>query len=419
MHKFKSPLFIVFCIVLVDVLGIGILIPVIPLLLTDPTYPYHLSSLTIAEGYVLLGFLTAIYPLMQFIATPLLGQLSDRVGRKPVLAVSLLGTSLSYVVFAIAIITKNIPLLFISRAVDGITGGNISVAQAAIADSTTPEKRARSFGIIGAAFGMGFVIGPFLGGKLSDPTLISWFDAATPFWFAAILAFLNMLAVLFLFNETLKEKTHHAFHFFQSIMNIGKAFALPKLRKLFSVTFLFHSGFTFYTTFFGAYLIFKFGFSQGNIGDYFAFVGVCIALTQAVVTGFVGKRFSPYAIISVALLGVSATVLSFVLVESSWMLYAITLPQAVCMGLIMANLNGLISRSGDPRKQGEVLGIAASVQALAQTIPPMIGGYLAASFLPSTPIVAGSVLLFLAFLTFVFLLRDTSNRITGHGEHAA
>ncbi|KND47425.1 MAG: MFS transporter, DHA1 family, tetracycline resistance protein [Parcubacteria bacterium C7867-004] len=418
MHKLKSPLFIVFCIVFVDVLGIGILIPVIPLLLTDPEYPYHLTGITIDQGYVLLGLLTAIYPLMQFVATPLLGQLSDRIGRKPVLAVSLLGTSLSYVVFAIAIITKNIPLLFLSRAVDGITGGNISVAQAAIADTTPPEKRARNFGIIGAAFGIGFVVGPFLGGKLSDPSVVSWFDAATPFWFAAILAFLNMLAVLFLFKETLKEKTHEAFHFLQSIINIGKAFTMPKLKKLFSVSFLFHSGFTFYTSFFGAYLIYRFAFTQGNIGDYFAFVGICIALTQAVVTGFVGKRFSPYAIISVALLGVAATVLSFTLVGSTWMLYTITLPQAVCMGLIMANLNGLISRSGDPKRQGEVLGISASVQALAQTIPPVIGGFLAAAFVPAAPIVAGSILIFCAFLVFVFLLRDTAHSISGHGDHA-
>ena len=148
---------VVFAIILVDMLGVGILIPVIPLLLTDPAYPYHLG-LSMRSGLITLGLLMATFPLLQFFATPILGQLSDRVGRKPVLIISIIGTSLSYVVFAIGIITKNVPLLFASRALDGITGGNIAVAQAAIADSTTPENRAKSFGIIGAAFGIGFIV---------------------------------------------------------------------------------------------------------------------------------------------------------------------------------------------------------------------------------------------------------------------
>ncbi len=418
MHKLRSPLAIVFAIVLIDVLGIGILIPVIPLLLTDPSYAYHLSNLTIKQGFVVLGLLTAIYPLMQFIATPILGQLSDRIGRRPVLAFSLLGTSFSYVVFAFAIITKNIPLLFASRALDGITGGNISVAQAAIADSTTPEKRARSFGIIGAAFGIGFVIGPFLGGKLSDPSVVSWFDATTPFWFAAALALANALAVFFFFEETLKQKTAGAMKFGQSLVNIWKAFSSKTLRKIFAVSFLFNAGFSFFTTFFGAYLIYRFNFAQGQIGDFFALVGICIAFTQAFVTGFMNKRFSAYAIISGALLVVSGTVLSYALVPTAGLLYLITLPQAMGMGLIMANLNALISRSASPSEQGQMLGIAASVQALAQSIPPILAGVLAAYFSPSAPIITASLVIFVAFLVFVFFAKDTAHRITGHGEAA-
>ncbi len=415
MRHLKNPLVIVFAIILIDVLGIGILIPVIPLLLTDPTYPYHLGSLSISQGYVVLGLLTAIYPLMQFIATPILGQLSDRIGRRPVLAFSLLGTSFSYVVFAFAIITKNIPLLFVSRALDGITGGNISVAQAAIADSSAPEKRARSFGIIGAALGIGFVIGPFLGGKLSDPAVVSWFDATTPFWFAAVLALVNALAVFFFFNETLREKTHGAMKFGQSLLNIWKAFTSKSLRKIFAVSFLFNAGFTFFTTFFGAYLIYKFNFAQGQIGDFFALVGMCIAFTQAFVTEFMAKRFSPYAIISGALLLVSATVCAYALVPTAGLLYLITLPQAIGMGLIMANLNALISRSASPAEQGQMLGIAASVQALAQSIPPVLAGVLAASLTPSAPILMGGGVIFIAFLLFLFTARQSSNRITGHG----
>src|SRR6185369_2029743 len=113
--------------------------------------------------------------------------------RRKLLAISILGTSASYVVFALGIVTKNLPLLFISRAFDGITGGNIAVAQAAVADITKPEHRAKNFGLIGAAFGLGFIIGPYIGGKLSDPSVVSWFSASTPFWFAAALSFFNFI----------------------------------------------------------------------------------------------------------------------------------------------------------------------------------------------------------------------------------
>ena len=204
----NKVLFAVVFTIFIDLLGIGILIPVIPQLLANPASPFYLlaQGVSIKTGYIILGFLTAIFPLMQFFATPLLGELSDRFGRKPVLAISLLGTCISYILFAIGILTKNLPLLFVSRGFDGITGGNIAVAQAAIADVSTPENRAKNFGLMGAAFGIGFILGPYIGGKLSDPNLISWFNAATPFWFAALLCFANVLSVVFLLPETHKHK---------------------------------------------------------------------------------------------------------------------------------------------------------------------------------------------------------------------
>jgi DHA1 family tetracycline resistance protein-like MFS transporter len=404
----KAPtLAIVFAIVLVDMLGVGILIPVIPLLLTDPSYPYYLG-LSRATGYITLGFLIAIFPFMQFIATPILGQLSDRMGRKPVLAFSIAGTSLSYVIFAIGIITKNIPLLFASRALDGITGGNIAVAQAAIADSTAPKDRAKSFGIIGAAFGIGFIIGPFLGGLLSDPKVLPWFNATTPFWLAAVLAFLNMLLVLFLFKETLKKKVQGNFHILQSLINIKKAALNEKLRPLFISSFFFQGGFSFYTTFFGVFLIHRFQFGQSGIGNYFALIGLCVALTQAVVTGFMAKRFRPYTIVLTSFLGASITIFSLYLVQTTTLLYLITIPNAIFIGLIMANLTGLVSRSAGDHEQGEVLGISNSVQALAQSIPPVIGGFIAATIAPSTPILVASLIIMFAAITFGFSVKRTA-----------
>ena len=412
--KKRNPLAIVIAIVLLDVLGIGILIPIIPLLLTDPNYPYYIAGVTVSQGLVILGLLTAIYPLMQFFVTPLLGQLSDHIGRRPVLLFCLLGTSFGYVLFALGIVLHSIPLLFLSRAIDGLTGGNISVAQAVIADSTAPEKRARAFGLMGAAFGIGFIVGPFLGGTLSDPTILPWFNATTPFWFAAILSLANGIFLYFFFGETLKEKSHEKFSFFQSFTNIKNAVTNPVLRKLFSTSFLFQSGFSFFTSFFGAYLIYRFAFTQSSIGNFFALVGILMALTQGFVTARVAKRFAIPAILSVSLLGVSITVLAYGLVPYSWMLYVVTPFQAIAMGLTVSNLTSLISRSADSTRQGEILGINASVQALAQSIPPVIAGFLAAATSPNFPILIGSFLVFLAWVVFITVTKQIAKDIVAH-----
>lgn len=411
----KNVLFAVIFTVFIDLLGFGILIPVIPQLLANPASPFYLlpKGLSIQQGYIILGFLTAIFPFMQFIATPILGELSDRFGRKPILAISLFGTSLSYVLFAIGIITRNLPLLFISRGFDGITGGNIAVAQAAIADVSSPENRAKNFGLIGAAFGMGFILGPYLGGVLSDPSYVSWFNAATPFWFAAGLALINTLSVIYILPETLKTKgTELKLHFARSIKNIMRVFQMKELLPLFTTNFLFQAGFAFFTTFFSVFLITKFNFSQGSIGNYFAYVGIWIAITQGVITGRVTKKFGSYTILRYSLIGSGLFILAQFLPNVWWELLIITPFFAICNGLSQANLTSLVSRSVGPEIQGEILGINASVQALAQTIPPIISGFIAATLAARAPIVVSGITIILAGIVFILFVKQKSLRIS-------
>ncbi len=405
---FKNKILItIFLTVFIDLLGVGILIPVIPQLFANPFSSEYMLPFgtSLNQGYMLLGLLIAVYPIGQFLATPILGQLSDKYGRRKILSIALLGTALSYILFAIAIITKNIPLLFASRFFDGITGGNISIAQAMIGDVSSPENRAKNFGMLGAAFGLGFIFGPYIGGKLSDPSIVSWFSAAVPFYFAAFLAFINMLSVLFLVPETNKNLRREELTWGKSISNIKRAMQMKGMSVLFATNFLFFGGFTFFTTFFGVFLINKFSFTQGNIGDFFAYVGLWSVFTQAVLTRAFSKRFSEYQILSYSMMGAGVMILAYFLPQYSWQLLLIPPFFSICTGLTMANVNSLLSKSAPADQRGEIMGISSSVQALAQAIPAVLSGFIAAALAPTTPLLIAAITIVISGLVFRFLYK--------------
>jgi MFS transporter, DHA1 family, tetracycline resistance protein len=399
----RHPIGIILFTILIDTLGIGILGPILPQLLTNPNSPHYLlgSGASESSKYIMFGFLVGIFPIMQFFATPILGQLSDRYGRKPVLALSLAGTALGYLLFAVGIVIKNIPLLFVSRALDGITGGNLSVAQASIADVTQPSERTKNFGLIGAAFGVGFIIGPFLGGVLADPSVVSWFNAATPFWFAALLASANTTQVLLQFDETNRHIRQFPVQFTKGIANIVRAYGMRELRTIFLTSFFFNAGFGFFISFFGVFLIHRFHFNEARIGNFFAWVGVCAIFTQIFTTRRVAARFAEPQVLRVSLLGVSAVMTAYLLVPSPAWLFLIAPISSTFNGLSLANMGGLLSRSVAPQVQGEILGIGSSIAALANSLPPLIGGFVAASFAPEAPVLAAALTMFSAWVIFV------------------
>ena len=399
---------LVFLTIFVDVLGVGILIPVLPQLIFSIFMPAGYSP---DGALILLGWLTGIYPLMMFFSTPILGQLSDRYGRKPVLALCLFGTAIGYIIFALGILWQNIPLLFLGRVIDGITGGNISVARAIIADVSPPEHRARNFGIMGAAFGIGFVAGPYIGARLASPNadvfgLFStpgWFNHATPFWFAAILAFVNMASVLLILPEThryISKKVKVAWT--KSLDNIRKAAARPALRVIFTAEFLFWGGFTFFTTFFQIVLIEKLGFTGSDVGDFFAYVGICIAISQAILVPILVKRFKSHNLLKVGLVGSGIALLLQIFPDRTPELLMVAPLIAIFNGLTMANAGALVSISAGKEEQGEVLGIEASVQSLAQAVPAMISGYVATMGINMPVLVGGLTVLAGGILFTVF-----------------
>ena len=271
MPFYKNPLYITLFTVFVDLLGFGILIPILPELLTGK-HASDFITVTPESGniaYIYYGLLLGVFPLAQFFATPIFGQLSDKFGRKNILAFALAASTFCYLLFAVGIMIKSLPLLFLSRFLGGITGGNIAVAQSVISDISHPNDKSRNFGYIGAAFGLGFIIGPFLGAILAGDATLS---ISVPFWFTTGICLLNTILVWKFLPETqfpTDKEEGIKIDWMQSITELRHATSLKNLKLILFTSFLFQAGFTFLTTFINPYLSERFGWHIMETGYFF------------------------------------------------------------------------------------------------------------------------------------------------------
>lgn len=405
MKKSKNSILPLFLTVFIDLLGLGIVIPILPMLILNPAAGLLPMDMSFSTRSIVYGFLIASYPIAQFFSAPILGSLADEKGRKKILTLSLIGTLIGYLLFGIGIMQKNILLLFIGRILDGFTGGNISIAQSSIADISTKETKAKNFGLIGMAFGLGFVIGPYMGGKLADPSIVSWFNYATPFWFAAILTFLNILSVIFKFKETLVTKRKANISLTVGIKNISKAFSIPNLRSVFFTVFFLTVGFNFFTQFFQVFLIGKFNFTQSQIGDLFAYMGIWIAVAQGGFQRPLSNKYKPSQILNYSAIFLAISLPVLLLPSKPVWIYAILPFIAIFQGLTQPNGTAIVSNQSDDSTQGEILGINQSVQSLAQAIPPIIAGFVTSINL-SLPIILGSASILIGWLIFKALYKE-------------
>lgn len=395
----KKNFLILLLTVFIDFIGVGLVIPIFaPLFLSTNSVLFN-STTSENLRNILLGLTLATFPFFQFFGAPILGTLSDKYGRKKLLFISLLGTFIGYILMVIGITHNNFYIILISRMIDGFTGGNISVATSAISDISKPEDKTKNFGLLGAIFGICFILGPFLGGILSSKDINSNFNYSTPFLVSAILSFFNMMLVGLVFKETLSQKIEKTVSITSGFKNLKKAFTMEKFKMLFVVSFLTTVGFNFFTTFFQAYLVNKFQFTELDIGKLFAYIGLWIALTQGLIIRIIPKEYSSKKIVLYTCLSLGFCLVLLVVPTNKFYLFLILPFLAISNGLLGPNFQTILSNTADKNAQGEIFGLNSSVQALGVSIAPLISSLLF-NLDNSLPLIISSLITLLAGILF-------------------
>ncbi|HEY6232093.1 MAG TPA: MFS transporter [Pyrinomonadaceae bacterium] len=360
----RSPLVVIFTTVFIDLVGFGIVIPVLP---------YYAESSRFHATPRIVGLLFASYSVMQLIFSPILGRLSDKHGRRPVLLISIIGTGVGFLILGFA---NTLLLLFVGRILDGITGGNISTAQAYIADITTPENRAKGMGLIGAAFGLGFVFGPAIGGILTR-----W-GVAVPFFFAAGLCFANALLLYFTLPETVTPD-HPARTSAAGGRGLGQlihSFADWRLAYVLTIYFLFIVAFSIMTTSFSLFTMFRFGYDAQHTGYLFAYVGILAVIVQGGLIGRLVKRFGELSLVIAGafLFAGSLFAVPFVGPQNGGLAALLIGGGLFSIGnsLSSPSLTSLASKQVSAAEQGSIMGVTQSVASLARAAGPALAALL-------------------------------------------
>jgi DHA1 family tetracycline resistance protein-like MFS transporter len=386
MRNRRASVVFVLITLFIDMLGMGLVIPILPRLVQS------LLGDGIGEASFVFGLLVAIYSLMQFFCAPILGALSDRFGRRPVILLALAGLGFDYVLLTFA---PTIWWLVVGRIAAGMFGATMTPAGAYIADVSPPEKRAANFGLIGVAFGLGFIAGPALGGLLGETNL------RLPFMVCAGLTFINFLFGLLVMPESLKPENRRALNFSQ--MNpLGALRAVWRYRGVAAMVPVFvaaqlaqqglQSVWVPYTTY-------RYNWSVGQVGASLAVVGLLFAFSQGALVRPIVSRLGEMRTLIIALVVAVVGMLLFGLASQGWMMYAVTALYCVGLGLLNPSVQGRMSRSVPPNEQGLLQGAMASVMTATAIVgPPMANGLFALAISPGAPVTLPGAPFFLGSL---------------------
>ncbi len=379
----------IFAIVFTDLLGFSLILPLLPF--------YAEKS---GASATMVGLLVAAYALAQLIGAPLLGRLSDRVGRRPVLLVSIAGTILGFVLLGVAepvgrlvagTSAAVLAVLFFSRILDGLTGGNLTVAQAYISDVTDAKNRAKALGMIGAAFGLGFIIGPVVGG------LLSRWGYAVPAFVAAGLATLNWLAAFFFLPESLTPEKRLAAsnrpRASFSAKALWDALNRPRVGPLLHIRLIFALASGMFQSIFALYAQYRLGLNSQATGYVLGYVGLLVVIVQAGLIGKLTTRFSDKQLIFASTVLLTGSFVAWALTPSLPVLLVVLIPMSVGTGIMNTVINSALTKAVYPEEIGGTLGLSASLESFSRVIAPTMGGALLGQIGAWAPGILGAVLM--------------------------
>jgi len=392
-----------YLLVFADLLGAGIVLTLFPglVLISKDFLPLETSY---GMRCFILGALYSSYSLAQFLFSPFFGDLADKLGRKKVLVISTLLTAVSLALSGMAVQMASLTLLLISRLLSGVFSSNRSIAQAAIADLSTVKTKGKNISRLGFFMSIGFTIGPYIGGKLSEKNILPWFNFAIPFYFATILFMVVLSIVAIFFKETFKPKKEIKIRFLQSLEHVLEVVKFPVLRFLFVTYFLFLFSFFLYVILLSTFLLKEYHFNQGQIGNWMGYYAAGIAVSTLWINPLLLKKYPPRKLIFLPMLLASIFIWGLILFKGHISLLIFLPLISITSTLPWANFLSSASNMVSKQVQGKVFGILASIWAFSYFSSTLISGSLLVHG-AKVPLIAGASLLFVTSFCYQFFNR--------------
>ncbi len=397
-----TPITVIFICLILDFLGLGLILPVLNNIFKDPSADLfrHETTQQYRNAMYLISY--SLFFLATFFGAPVIGALCDKYGRRKLIIFTASSTAVSTTIVLAGICFNALLLVFLGRLIAGLFSGMLIVLQSSIADISHPSQKAKNFGIIGIAFGIGFSIGPILGSLLSDSKINDSFGYYLPYTLATIINIINVVFIFFFFKETLSSNKQIQINYFKGLTNVQNAFKNITLRTIFVIIFILATGFSLYLQNFQSLLIDIYQLNKLQIGIALLYVGLWIALAQGFILRILLKYLKPWQILkfSIPMMGISFILL--LLTKSTLSFFCVVPLLCISQGCTFPNTLSIISNNTADDTQGEALSINQSVQSLASSMPLLLA-YLAAHY-QSFTLLFGAACAFIAYIIYIYNL---------------